>query len=282
MKGVTVIGSRLRRLSLAGSLAGASLLLSGCALTDLPRFGWPEGRTLQAERMQAFWSSTFIAALVIGAITWGLMFWSFTFHRKRKGSPLYPKQTKENFPLEMVYTVIPLLLVIGLFYFVVVTDNAVLKMEANPKVTVHVTAFKWNWDFSYDGSKSPDADSPDGMVHTVGNSSEIPILVLPVNEVIQYNLMSKDVIHSFWVPDFLFKRDAFPHPEANQVDGGNKFQNTITQAGLASLSVSASPGAAEMGEVGLVIGLGSAACRSLRCQWQHGLDTIVAFYSKAL
>ncbi len=69
------------------------------------------------------------------------------------------------------------------------------------------------------------------MVHTVGSSSEIPILILPTNKVIEYHLESRDVIHSFWVPDFLFKRDVFPSPEANQVDNGDKFQNTITVEG---------------------------------------------------
>jgi cytochrome c oxidase subunit 2 len=213
-----------------GGLAAASLLLSGCSLADLPRFGWPEGHTREGADMQYFWSATFIAALVIGIGVWGLMFWSFALHRKKKGSPLYPKQTKENLPLEIVYTAIPMVLVMILFYFTVTTENKVLKMEANPDVTVHVTAFKWNWDFSYEDTKSPDGTA-DGLVHTVGTSSEIPMLILPTNKVIQYELASRDVIHSFWVPDFLFKRDVFPSPEANQVDNGDKFQNTITVEG---------------------------------------------------
>ncbi|MEO5834290.1 MAG: cytochrome c oxidase subunit II [Nakamurella sp.] len=232
---MTVSGSRLRRFTLAGGLAGASVLLSGCSLADLPRFGWPEGHTDEGARMQYFWSAMFCAALVIGVLVWGLMFWSFAMHRKKKGSPLYPKQTKENLPLEIVYTAIPMVLVMVIFYFTVTTENQVLKMSANPDVTVNVTAFKWNWDFSYQGSTSPDAPAgatgKDAEVHTVGSSSEIPMLVLPTNKIIQYQLESKDVIHSFWVPDFLFKRDVFPYPEANQVDNGDKFQNTITVEG---------------------------------------------------
>ncbi len=139
--------------------------------------------------MQYFWSATFIAALVIGIGVWGLMFWSFALHRKKKGSPLYPKQTKENLPLEIVYTAIPMVLVMILFYFTVTTENKVLKMEANPDVTVNVTAFKWNWDFSYEGTTSPDGTA-DGLVHTIGSSSEIPMLILPTNKVIEYHLES--------------------------------------------------------------------------------------------
>lgn len=230
-KGRAVAVSRartpMRRLALVGLLIGATVLLSGCTWADLPRFGWPEGHTPQGQKMQYFWSAAFGASLIVGAGVWGLMFWSFAFHRKKKGSPLYPKQTKENLPLELVYTAIPLAMVITLFYFTNKTEQEVLAMDPNPAVVVDINAFKWNWDFAYQGTTSPDG----GLVHTLGTSTEIPVLILPTNQVIEYVLDSKDVVHSFWVPDFLFKRDVFPYPEANQPNGGNKFQNTITVEG---------------------------------------------------
>lgn len=129
-----------RRFWLAGTLAAASLLLTGCSGDDLPRFGWPQGVGPQARAMQHFWSWTFIAALIVGIGVWGLMFWTFAFHRKKKNSPLYPKQTKENLPLELVYTAVPFLMVAVLFYFNVTTENFVLKTVANPDVKVNVTA----------------------------------------------------------------------------------------------------------------------------------------------
>ena len=208
-----VAGSRrTRRLALAGLLVAAGFALSGCSLADLPRFGWPKSVSPQGTKMQEFWSASFIAALVIGAIVWGLMFWCFAVYRKRSSSPLYPKQTKENLPIEITYTAVPLVLVAILFYFTVSVENSVLKIDPNPGVTVDVTAFKWNWDFGYEGTKAPDGIE----VHTIGSSTEIPILVLPVNQVIQYQLQSRDVIHSFWVPAFDFKRDVFPYPAAEQ------------------------------------------------------------------
>jgi cytochrome c oxidase subunit 2 len=215
----------VRRILLAGMLAVGSLLLSGCSFADLPRFGWPEGITPQAQRMQYFWSSAFIAALCVGVLVWGLMFWAFIVYHKRKSGPLYPKQTKENLPLELVYTFVPFLMVGVLFYFTVTTENFVLQEQPNPDVTVEVTAFKWNWDFGYPGTTVPGG----GEVHTLGTSNEVPILVLPVNKLVQYNLRSKDVVHSFWTIDFLFKRDVFPYPEQNQ--SVNHFQNTIEQTG---------------------------------------------------
>lgn len=217
--------SGVRRLALAGSLAVAGLTVSGCSLADLPRFGFPEGITPQGQRMQIFWSGAFIASLIIGVLVWGLMFWAFAVYRKKKNSPLYPKQTKENGLLEITYTVIPVFLVAILFYFTVTTENYVLAKQENPDVTVNVTAFKWNWDFGYEGTKNAEGT----LVHTIGSSEEVPILVLPVDRVIQYNLESKDVLHAFWVPDFIFKRDVFPNPKENNTD--NVFQNTIERTG---------------------------------------------------
>ena len=214
-----------RRIFLAGMLGVVSVLVSGCSFADLPTWGWPMGVTPQATRMREFWQGATIAALVVGVIVWGLMFWAFIVYHKRKNGPLYPKQTKENLPLELVYTAVPFLMVFVLFYFTVTTENVALEKQPVPDVTVEVVGFKWNWDFAY-----PDTSVPGGgEVHTVGTSEEIPILVLPVNQVIQYNLRSKDVVHSFWTIDFLFKRDVFPHPEQNQTD--NSFQNTIEQTG---------------------------------------------------
>jgi cytochrome c oxidase subunit II len=217
--------SAARRILFVGLLGLVSVLVSGCSVADLPRYGWPVGITPQATRMQEFWSASFTAALLVGVGVWGLMFWAFIVYRKRKNGPLYPKQTKENLPLELVYTFVPFVMVAVLFYFTVTTENFVLETQADPDVTVDVTAFKWNWDFGYQGTELPDG----GEVHTIGNSEEVPILVLPVNQVIQYQLRSKDVIHSFWTIDFLFKRDVFPYPEQNQTE--NMFQNTIDTTG---------------------------------------------------
>lgn len=215
-----------RRIFLAGLLGVVSVLVSGCSVADLPTWGWPMGITPEATRMREFWQVATIVALGVGAVVWGLMFWAFIVYHKRKNGPLYPKQTKENLPLEFVYTAIPFLMVLVLFYFTVTTENVTLAKVPDPDVTVDVVAFKWNWDFGYPGTSLPNGA---GEVHTVGTSSEIPILVLPVNKVVQYDLRSKDVVHSFWTIDFLMKRDVFPDPKQNQTD--NQFQNTIEQTG---------------------------------------------------
>ena len=68
-----------------------------------------------------------------------------------------------------------------------------------------VTAFQWQWKFAY-----TDHNGANGQpISTLGTSDTIPLLVLPTGESIEFTQHSNDVIHSFWIPEFLFKRDVF-------------------------------------------------------------------------
>ncbi len=264
-----VRGRILRRAGLAVSLGMTALLVSGCSIDNVwLRFGWPSGVTPQATRMRELWTWSVIAALVMGVLVWGLTFWTIVFHRKKKDSPEFPRQTGYNVPLELTYTAIPFLIIAVLFYFTVVVQNYVHEKVADPDVTVDVTAFQWNWKFGYRGidfkdtgyrydgvdtereeaakaqleeyaERTEDGHPQPGPVHgkpandilsylhynqieTVGNSGEIPVLVLPTGKVIEFQLAAMDVIHAFWVPEFLFKRDVMPNPKENNSD--NVFQ----------------------------------------------------------
>jgi cytochrome c oxidase subunit 2 len=190
-------------------------LTAGCSVDEALRFGWPEGITPQAEAMRELWTWSVLAALVVGVITWGVMFWAMIFHRKRKGDDdTPPRQTQYNLPVEIVFTVVPTIIVAVLFGITVNVQNYVDDDVPDPDVRVNVVAFQWNWQFEY-----PDTRGVDGApVSTLGTSTEIPILVLPVGQRIEFDQRSNDVIHSFWVPEFLFKRDVFPNPERNDQD----------------------------------------------------------------
>ncbi|MFQ6271683.1 cytochrome c oxidase subunit II [Kutzneria viridogrisea] len=217
-------GTRAARIAKVAGLVGlVAVAATGCSTDEVLRFGWPQGVTPQADDMRNLWTGAVIAALVIGLITAVLILWPVVFHRKR-GEEL-PKQLQYNHPLEIVYTVIPVVIVAVLFYFTATTENSVTDKSHTPDVNVNVVAFQWNWQFEYPGYKTPDGQP----VRTVGSSSEIPLLVLPTTKWVQYNLRSTDVIHSFWVPQFNFKRDVFPSPEKNNQDWA--FQNTIDQQG---------------------------------------------------
>jgi cytochrome c oxidase subunit 2 len=205
-------------LGLLGSLA-----LTGCDLNNaFWRFGWPSGITEQADDMRKLWTGSVIAALIVGILVWGLIIWAIVRYRKR-GDEL-PRQTAYNLPLEIVYTIIPFIIIAVLFFFTVTVQNKVLDRSETPDTTIQVNAFKWNWQFVY-----PDAPGPDGQpVNTVGNSTEIPILVVPTGERIRFQVASADVIHSFWVPEFLFKLDVIP---GNENGRNNVFQVTVNQTG---------------------------------------------------
>lgn len=212
-----------RPAKMVGLVGLVGIAATGCSTDQVLGFGWPHGVTEQADRMRNLWTWSVIAALVVGVIVWGLMLWSVVFHRKKDDR--IPRQFQYNMPLEIILTVLPVVIVAVLFYFTATTENFVTNKDAKPAVTVNVTAFQWNWAFSY-----PEFKGPDGQpVTTTGSSSEIPLLVLPSTEVIRYNLRSNDVIHSFFVPQFNFKRDVFPRPEKNNQD--SSFQNTIDRDG---------------------------------------------------
>ncbi|HEY6423165.1 MAG TPA: cytochrome c oxidase subunit II [Pseudonocardiaceae bacterium] len=207
---------------------------TGCSVYQVFALGWPEGVTPQAERMRSLWIWATVAALVVGVIVWGLILWSVAFHRKR--SDEMPRQTQYNLPLEIVYTVIPFVIVTVLFYFTVTAQNFVNAKVDNPALRVRVVGFQWEWDFQY----LQDQPAPDGSypvrqteartpLSTVGSSTIIPILVVPTDRVVEYRIVSTDVLHSFYIPEFLFKRDVFPLPEKNNTD--NVFQTTVQRPG---------------------------------------------------
>ncbi|MDQ1739480.1 MAG: cytochrome c oxidase subunit [Pseudonocardiales bacterium] len=225
--------SRILRL---GLLAGCAVMLTGCSAHDIEaklRFGWPTGVTHQADRMRTLWTWSSVAALVVGVIVWGLIFWCCW--RYRKSDDLLPTQTKYHLPIEIAYSIAPFIIIAVLFFFTAITEDYVDNLPPNPDTVVQVNAFKWNWQFEYksnmvngvsQATNYPTGDPAAGTsLSTVGSSDEIPVLVVPVEKRVRVIEVSKDVIHSFWVPEFLFKRDVIPMPQPNQ------FEFTATQTG---------------------------------------------------
>jgi cytochrome c oxidase subunit 2 len=211
--------SAARAVGLAISAVGAVLLLSGCSVgKTFHGFGWPDGITTQSHKMYDLWIGSVVAAFAVGFFVWGLIFWCII--RYRKTSDELPAQTRYNLPMEVLYTVLPFLVIAVLFFYTAVAQTDVDKLSKNPDVRVEVVASKWNWQFVYTDTKGPDGQP----ITTVGSSDYIPELVLPTNKTIQFTETSKDVIHSFWVPSMLFKRDVIPGVH-------NKFEVTIDQVG---------------------------------------------------
>ncbi len=211
---------RIRRAVSLGVVAiGAALALSGCSAKNAFALGWPHGGISdQSNQMYNLWIGSVVAAAVVGIAVYALIFWCIIKYRK-KGDEL-PVQTRYNLPIELIYSVVPFLIIAVLFYYTARAETDVDKISAHPDVTVGINAFKWNWEFDY-----PDTKATGAQVSEIGDSSYIPILVVPTDKTVEFVEHSQDVIHSFWVPELLFKRDVFPGNITN------RFQVTIHTGG---------------------------------------------------
>lgn len=216
---VSLDRSRFRRGTVATVAAGSLLILSGCSGQGA-RLGLLEPASDRAPAMGNLWMGAWIASFVIGGLTLGLILYAAVRYRRRRGNPV-PRQTKYNLPMELLYTLVPLLIVTVLFFFTVRAQNEVLDREAPIDHTINVVGQKWSWTFNY---MEQDNAAVGNVVHQVGTMSYIPDLYLPVDKTVRFNLASADVIHSFWVPAFYFKMDVIPgHP--------NSFDLTPTKLG---------------------------------------------------
>ena len=167
--------------------------------------------TDQAEDIDRVWNVFLVGALVVGGLVAGLLVYIVIRFRRRERA--LPRQVRENIPIEIAYTVVPLLIVIGLFAITFVSVRAVDDVDDDHELLVEVTGFQWQWQFDY----------PEEGVTITGTSSAEPELVLPASTTVRFYLQSRDVIHSFWIPGFRFKRDVFPAQVTSfQVDVGDR------------------------------------------------------------
>ncbi len=195
------------------------MVLAGCTTTELNGYlpGFIEGEpaaTNQTERVSGLWVNSWIVLLAVGIITWALMAWAAIAYRRRKGQTGLPVQMRYNMPIEIFYTIVPLILVLGMFFFTARDQNEIETKWDDPDVEITAIAKQWAWDFQYD------AESDDDTVWTMGiqaqpdaegniDQAQLPTLVLPVDKKVTIDLQSRDVIHSFWIIDFLYKKDMF-------------------------------------------------------------------------
>jgi cytochrome c oxidase subunit 2 len=211
-----------RRLRWAAIPIAATLVvaLAGCTQAQLHGFlpGFVEGEppvTNHTDRISGLWVTSWIVLLIVGIIVWGLTLWAVIVYRRRKGQTGLPVQLRYNMPIEIFYTIVPLILVLGFFAFTARDQNAIEQPYANPDVKIQVYAKQWAWDFNYvsDNVYDPGIQvQPDDNSATPGTvqEGEVPTLYLPENKKITIQLDSRDVIHSFWVPAMLYKKDVIP------------------------------------------------------------------------
>jgi cytochrome c oxidase subunit 2 len=206
--------------SLLAALAAAVVLLGGCSSEtkdEWKRAAMPDPASTQGEHNLSLWQGAWIAAMITGVIVWALILWAVWRYRRRSDADI-PVQTRYNLPIEIFYTIAPVLMVIVFFTHTVRTENAMLD-EGKVDNTIEVVGQQWQWTFNYGvGSRDGSADEDptddtypyDDYVYEVGTAQYIPTLVLPVNQTTRFNLHSPDVIHDFGVPAFLMKMDVVP------------------------------------------------------------------------
>jgi cytochrome c oxidase subunit 2 len=223
----------VRRIRRSASLAGfvvLALALAGCSKeTEAGRLGMPEIVTEQGDGILELWQGAWIAALATGVLVWALILWPVFYFRRRNEDEI-PVQTRYNLPVEIFYTVFPIIMVIVFFSHTVRVQNDAINMEPEPDVCVTVVGQKWTWTFNHHIDAADCADGGDPMSGEVAfvtgdlNSEEdnVPTLVLPVGQTIEFDLYSPDVIHDFGVPAFAMRMDVVPGYD-------NAFQVTPTE-----------------------------------------------------
>ncbi len=212
--------------------AGLVAMTTGCDATTVERLGLRNPLTSQAKLIVDLWQGAWIAALGVGAVVWGGILWAVIFHRKR--SDQVPHQVRYNLPIEILYTVVPFIMVGVLFYFTARDENKINALSSRPAVVVDVTGFQWSWEFQYpqypvknsahgvteigpmwNGQEGPGSNCQiSSTAGATGSSNcQLPLLEIPAHETVRFNLTSNDVVHSFWILPFDFKRDVIPdHP----------------------------------------------------------------------
>jgi cytochrome c oxidase subunit 2 len=167
------------------------LAAGGCA--------WlPEPASRQAQEVRDLWGPYAIVAAAVTALVLGLLVVVIVRDRRRDPDEM-PRQVAYNIPVEVAYLVVPLAVLAWLGVGALRTQDVVEAVDGPPDVVVDVVAFRWQWQFTYRGEDV-----------VVGDGEVEPELVLPAPAVVEFHGTSRDVVHSFWVPDYLFKRDMTP------------------------------------------------------------------------
>ena len=209
----------------------AVLLVSAAAIVLLTvasasaQSGQPAGITDEARDMHTLYVFTLVLAVVVFVIVEAALLYSLV--RFRKKSDALPPQTHGSSIVELIWTGIPVLIVISLFTYSSIVLRNVEKGPDPNAVVVDVTGFQYQWEFAYhldaEGNNLDAKSAP--TITLIGTAKNEPVIRIPVNEPIEFRLKSNDVIHSFYVRDFLYKLDVIPGRD-------NRFTVTAREEGV--------------------------------------------------
>lgn len=210
---------------LAGGVGAVLLSLwTGAAMADF-RGPWtlnlPQGVTPISKQIYDLHMLILWICVIIGIVVFGAMFWSIFHHRKSKGAKA--EQFHENTTVEVLWTVVPFMILVGM---AIPATRTLIAMEdtSNPDVSIKVTGYQWRWHYDYldEGfGFFSSLDAPANEARQLGSGIDPrevehylldvdnPVVV-PVNKKVRFLTTANDVIHSWWVPELGWKRDAIP------------------------------------------------------------------------
>jgi cytochrome c oxidase subunit II len=184
-----MIAPRVARAGLAG-LAGA--LLAGCA---------KQGATVQGQQIHDDYVLIIILAAPVFIGVEGALLWCVVRYRRRESDGRPAPQAAGGRRSLAVFFAVPTVIVAFLFLFGEQTLADVQRRQANPAVELRIDAFQWQWTFYYVN---------EGFFVTGRTSAKEPEIAVPVGAPVHVHLESRDVVHEFYVADFLFMRNALP------------------------------------------------------------------------
>lgn len=182
----------------------AAFTLSSCSFdsASISGFGFPHGITSVNDTSLSLWQGAWIAAGVVGLFTFILIIWPAIFHRRKEGQPEFPKQTQYHIPIEILYTVIPFIIIAVLFYFTAQKESKITDLKTPAQHQISVEGIQWSWQFAY-----PEAGANAVVTGTPENP---PTLYLPQGESVRFTITSNDVVHGFWIPAFMIQQQNLP------------------------------------------------------------------------
>jgi cytochrome c oxidase subunit 2 len=204
-----------------GWLVALSLLMvSSTAGADWSAVNMREGVTEISRQVYELHMIIFAICVVIGILVFGTMIVSMLMHRKSIGAK--PAGFHDNTRIEILWTIIPIIILIAMAIPATTTLNAMYD-PGEPDIDIEVRGFQWKWQYTY-LSDDPTQEvkfmssllTPADEIYNRQNKREQYLLdvdnplVVPINKRIRFLVTAQDVIHSFWVPDFAVKKDAIP------------------------------------------------------------------------
>lgn len=210
----------LNRLKICRSLLMLATLLHGqvvfAAAADTWQLNMYRGVTPLSKDMYDLHMVAMVVCAIIGIVVFGVMVYSLIHHRKSKG--YIPATFHDNQRLEIIWSIIPFLILVGL---AIPATQVLIRMDdtSQSEVTIKVVGYQWRWQYEYlDQGISffSTLSTPYEQIQNKEAKNEWYLLevdkplVVPVNKKIRFLVTSNDVIHSWWVPELGIKRDAIP------------------------------------------------------------------------